>query len=217
MDLSEMRERYTKAKLTREILANDPFEQFRQWFEVAREAGIAEPNAFGLATASADGAPSQRIVLLKYFDGEGFVFFTNYGSAKAREIGENPRVSMLFPWVALERQVIISGEATRISAAESLRYFIKRPRESQIGAWISEQSSVVSSRSVLESKFAEMKKRFTGGDITLPSFWGGYRVHALAIEFWQGGEGRIHDRFLYTRAEGAAGAGALWKIERLAP
>jgi pyridoxamine 5'-phosphate oxidase len=150
-------------------------------------------------------------VLLKYFDGRGFVFFTNYESRKAREIAANPRVCAIFPWITLERQVIIQGGAEKISTAESLRYFASRPRESQIGAWVSNQSQVISSRKFLMQKLAEIRDKFKQGEIPLPSFWGGYRIVPSAIEFWQGGPARLHDRFLYRRQADA------WSIERLSP
>lgn len=209
-----MREEYPADGLRRSSLDDNPFEQFTRWFKDASEAQLCEPNGFSLATAAADpgSAPSARTVLLKYFDAEGFVFFTNYESNKAREIAENPGVCMLFPWLPLHRQVTIKGSAARISAAESLKYFLKRPRDSQLGAWISQQSSVISSRSVLETKFAEVKRRFLKGDISLPSFWGGYRIRPDCFEFWQGGRNRLHDRFSYRRQDDGN-----WNIERLAP
>ena len=164
-----------------------------------------------LATATTDGAPSQRTLLLKMFDERGFVFFTNYGSKKAQQIKENPQVCLLFPWIALERQVIITGTATKTTKTESLKYFISRPLESQLGAWASTQSGKISSRKALQMKFAELKAKFKDGKVPLPSFWGGYRVEPTSIEFWQGGEGRLHDRLLYSRSDGD------WQIERLQP
>lgn len=212
MDLSDMRMDYTKGELRRSSLKDDAFEQFSAWFEQACAADVHEPNAFSLATVGRDGQPSLRTVLLKYFDQEGLVFFTNYESNKAMEIAGNNRVAMLFPWLTMQRQVIVKGSATKVSAAESLKYFLKRPKDSQFGAWISRQSSVISSRHVLESKLAEIKARFSKGDISLPPFWGGFRIKPKSFEFWQGGESRIHDRFLYTRDSGAG-----WRIERLSP
>lgn len=214
MDLSDMRLDYSEGELRRSSLKDDALEQFTTWFDQACEADVHEPNAFSLATVGENGQPSLRTVLLKYFDRDGLVFFTNYESNKAMEIAGNNKVSMLFPWLTLQRQVIIKGRASKVSAAESLKYFLKRPKDSQLGAWISRQSSVISSRSVLESKLAEIKERFTKGDISLPPFWGGYRIEPQSLEFWQGGESRIHDRFLYTRESGGGGA---WNIERLSP
>ncbi|MGL5019345.1 MAG: pyridoxamine 5'-phosphate oxidase, partial [Luteolibacter sp.] len=153
----------------------------------------------------------QRTVLLKYYDPQGFVFFSNYGSRKARQMEENPRVSLLFPWITLERQVIIQGVVEKISTAESLKYFASRPRESQIGAWVSNQSEVITSRKFLMQKLAEIKEKFAHGEIPLPSFWGGYRVVPQTLEFWQGGPARLHDRFLYRHGDGD------WNIERLSP
>ncbi len=212
MDISRFRKEYLKGGLRRADLAADPFDQFERWFRQAVEAGLDEPNAMGLATVDEAGRPTQRTVLLKYFDRTGFVFFTNYESRKARHMAANPEVSLLVPWLPLERQVIINGQASKVSHGESLRYFLSRPRDSQLGAWVSQQSHVISSRSVLEMKLAELKRKFTSGHIPLPSFWGGYRVVPSSIEFWQGGAGRLHDRFLYGRRGQED-----WTIERLAP
>ena len=211
MDLAGFRKEYSDRGLRREHLAPDPVAQFSEWFGHATELQVHEPNAMTLATVDADGMPFQRTVLLKYFDHDGFVFFTNYGSRKAAQIAGNPRVSLLFPWITLERQVIIQGRAEKTSAAESLRYFASRPRESQIGAWVSNQSEVISSRKFLMQKLAEIRDKFQHGEIPLPSFWGGYRVVPETIEFWQGGPARIHDRFLYRRRQDG------WTIERLSP
>ncbi len=190
---------------------NDPFEQFELWFKQAQEAQIIEPNAMSIATASAEGEITIRTVFLKSFDTNGFIFFTNYGSKKAQQIAENSNVALLFPWLKLERQVKIIGTAEKISAAESFKYFATRPRGSQIGAWCSKQSSVISSRSVLLNKFEEIKQKYKDGQIPLPSFWGGFRVIPKKIEFWQGKTNRLHDRFLYTNINNS------WKIERLSP
>ncbi|HEY1121226.1 MAG TPA: pyridoxamine 5'-phosphate oxidase [Haloferula sp.] len=211
MDLSEFRKEYTDRGLRREDLAADPMVQFESWFQQAVELKLHEPNAMSLATVDATGRPLLRTVLLKYFDTNGFVFFTNYQSRKAKHIAENPQVSLLFPWVILERQVIVQGRAEKISAAESLKYFSSRPRESQLGAWVSDQSSVISSRKLLMQKLAEIKDKFAHGEVPLPSFWGGFRVIPETIEFWQGGSARLHDRFFYEKKDGA------WDIERLSP
>ncbi len=197
--------------LSRKELNENPFKQFELWFNEAIASGIAEPNAFALATAAENGQPSLRTVLLKVFDEDGFVFYTNFESKKAIEMDGNPMVSMLFPWLDLQRQVKISGRVQKISTSESLKYFLSRPRGSQIGAWTSQQSSVVSTRSLLLAKFDEMKRKFDDKEVPLPSFWGGYRIVPSSIEFWQGRENRLHDRFLFSNIEGE------WKIERLAP
>lgn len=206
-----MREEYGSRVLRRKDLAEEPIAQFEQWFAEAREAQLHEPNALTLSTMGLDGYPSSRTVLLKFFDAQGFVFYTNYGSDKAKEIEALPKAAILFPWLQLERQVRIEGDVEKVSAAESLKYFASRPRESQIGAWVSDQSSVIDSRALLLNKMAELKAKFQGGDVPLPSFWGGYRVIPQRIEFWQGGKGRVHDRFRYTRESDS------WTIERLAP
>lgn len=212
MDLTTLREEYTRNGLTKDELETNPFQQFQKWFQQATEAELPEPNAMSLATASATGEPSIRTVLLKYFDQQGFVFFTNYESRKAQQIEENPQVALLFLWLPLERQVKIQGTATKISTAESFSYFTSRPRGSQLGAWCSAQSSVISSRKLLEMKFEELKHKFKHGEIPLPSFWGGYRIVPKRFEFWQGRRNRLHDRFAYTlKGE------TLWEIERLAP
>ena len=211
MDLADFRKEYSDRGLKRDELNADPIAQFSSWFHQATELGLHEPNAMTLATVDETGMPYQRTVLLKYYGPEGFVFFTNYGSRKAKQIEQNPRVSLLFPWVTLERQVIIQGRVEKISSAESLKYFATRPRESQIGAWVSNQSDVITSRKFLMQKLAEVREKFSKGEIPLPSFWGGYRVVPQQIEFWQGGPARLHDRFLYRRSESA------WEIDRLSP
>jgi len=211
MDIGDMRRDFESEGLDREHLNDDPVMQFEIWFEDARKAGILEPNAMSLATTGSDGLPDLRTVLLKYFDDRGFVFYTNYGSRKAREIDENPQAALLFPWIGLNRQLRIQGAVEKVSKAESLRYFSSRPRGSQIGAWVSEQSQVITSRGLLEQKINEMKQKFSSGEVPLPDFWGGYRVVPERIEFWQGRPSRLHDRFEYIR-EGNA-----WTIHRLQP
>jgi len=209
-DVAELRRSYTRDGLRRGDLDPDPVGQFRKWFGEAVAAELVEPNAMVLATT--DGKrPSTRTVLLKAYDERGFVFFTNYESRKAREMAAVANVSLLFPWYPLERQVGIIGKAERISAAESLAYFTSRPHGSRLGAWVSQQSAVINSRKFLEMKWDEMKRKFADGEIPLPSFWGGFRVVPSEVEFWQGRENRLHDRFCYTRS------GDVWTIERLAP
>lgn len=211
MDIGHFRREYLRSGLEHDDLQDRPVDQFSLWFDQARDTDIPDPNAMVLATVSNDGKPSQRTVLLKYFDEDGFVFFTNKESRKAREIKANPNVNLHFVWLELERQISIAGIAAPITSKESARYFMSRPRNSQIAAWVSNQSSMISSRALLIQKFKEMKQKFSNGDVPLPSFWGGYRVKPSSIEFWQGRENRLHDRFLYTRKDD------IWQAERLAP
>ena len=213
MDLSQFRREYLKGGLSRSGLNADPILQFTEWFDQARKTEISDPTAMSLATVGSGGQPSQRTVLLKYYDEKGFVFFTNFESRKARELKDNPQVSLLFAWLDLERQVKIKGIASRISVAESAKYFMTRPKESQMAAWVSSQSQILSSRQVLSQKFQEMKRKIGEGKIPLPSFWGGFRVEPVEIEFWQGRKNRLHDRFLYSRKSDSND----WTIERLAP
>ena len=212
IDLRSLRKEYTQSGLTKSSLDSNPIKQFETWFGQVRDAGIVEPNAMSLTTVGAKGEPSVRTVLLKGYDDEGFVFYTNYQSAKARDIEENNRVALLFPWLALERQVIIRGIAEKVSTERSLEYFSTRPRGSQLGAWASEQSTIISSREELEATFSALKLRFSEGPIPLPDFWGGYRVIPSSIEFWQNRTDRMQDRFIYNKQESGR-----WAIDRLTP
>jgi pyridoxamine 5'-phosphate oxidase len=199
--------------LRRADLDPDPYREFEKRFKLAVESGIPEPNAMCLATVDEDCQPWVRTVLLKTYDAHGFVFFTNYESRKARHIAGHPGVAMSFPWFALGWEVKVTGEAVRVSLAESAKYFATRPRGSQIGAWASPQSRIISSRSLLDAKVAEMMRKLHDQEVPLPSFWGGYRVQPSTIEFWQARTNRLHDRFLYSRAQ----ADDVWRIDRLAP
>ena len=205
-----MRRRYSSTRLLENHVAPDPLDEFRHWLQEAIRAGVSEPNAMVLATVGPNGQPSTRNVLLKGIEDGGFVFYTNLESRKAAELAANPRVSLCFPWVAMERQVVVCGEASRVSAEASRAYWVTRPRESQVGAWASRQSSVITSRAELEASAVEVGARFPG-EIPLPDFWGGYRVVPHEVEFWQGGPGRLHDRLRYRRH------GDTWIVERLAP
>lgn len=212
MNVSDLRRSATGFSLDRDDLDADPIVQFEDWFRYACENVPMDPNAFSISTVDGQNRPSSRTVLLKYFDDNGFVFFTNFGSKKAEHIESNPHVAMLFFWAGAARQVKIRGTAARIPASETLKYFLSRPRGSQIGAWVSAQSSVISSRSLLESEFQKLKKKFKNKEVPLPSFWGGYRVVPYEVEFWQGRRNRLHDRFQYTKQDDNS-----WTIERLAP
>ena len=208
-DLSNLRKEYLQSGIIKEDLSQNPIEQFSVWFSQAMEANIIEPSAMSLATS--DDSIGIRTVLLKYFDERGFVFFTNYESKKSKQIQNNPQAAILFPWLALERQVKVIGSVEKITKLESFKYFSSRPKDSKLGAWSSQQSSKISSRSVLAEQFASMKKKFSSGEIPLPDFWGGYRVIPKSIEFWQGRENRLHDRFIYELSSGQ------WTISRLSP
>jgi len=212
MDVSSLRRSSTGLTLEREDLDDDPIRQFEVWFRAACDSDQLDPNAMSLATVDAAGRPASRTVLLKYFDAVGLVFFTNLSSSKSAQIASNANVSLLFFWPTLARQVSIRGTAARISNKETLRYFVTRPRGSQIGAWVSMQSSVITTRSILEAKFDEMKRKFADKEVPLPSFWGGYRVTPCELEFWQGRRNRLHDRFLYSLDDDSS-----WDIERLSP
>jgi pyridoxamine 5'-phosphate oxidase len=210
-DISNLRRNYTLKELSKSATDNDPFQQFFKWMDEAINASIIEPNAMSVATVSADGIPSIRTVLLKGFDEKGFVFYTNYNSAKAKEIELNPNVSILFFWKELERQVRVKGRAEKTDPHESEVYFNSRPLESRLGAWASEQSSIIAGRELLEQKYAGYKERYKGKEIPLPPFWGGYRIIPSSFEFWQGRTSRLHDRILYTKT------GEEWEKVRLQP
>lgn len=209
--VSDLRREYTRAGLCEADLAPDPVDQFRQWFDEMLEASLYEPNAMTLATATPDGRPSARVVLLKGFDERGFVFYTNYEGRKSRELEANPNCTLTFYWGELERQVRIEGRAVKVPDEESDAYFATRPRGSQLGAWASEQSRPVEGRGKLEERLRELEAEYAGREIPRPPFWGGYRVEPQRIEYWQGRENRLHDRLLYTRREDG------WEIQRLQP
>ncbi len=211
MDLEDVRREYLIGGLQREDLFDSPFKQFETWMAQAIKSEIADPTAMTLATVDSGGQPSQRIVLLKHFSEQGFVFYTNYNSVKAKEIEGNPKVSVHFPWHMMERQVKVMGTVEKVSTAQSLKYFLSRPRESQIAAWASKQSEGISSRSMLLNQIESIKQKFQKGEVPLPDFWGGYRVKPVLFEFWQGGGSRLHDRFQFRLT------GDEWGIERLAP
>ncbi|WP_370981606.1 pyridoxamine 5'-phosphate oxidase [Agaribacterium sp. ZY112] len=211
MDLESIRREYIAEGLSRERLADEPLAQFELWMQQAIDAGLKDPTAMTLATVDAEGWPNQRIVLLKHFDEQGFVFFTNYASNKSKDLELNPKACAHFPWHMMERQVKVQGRAEKISHTDSLRYFLSRPRESQLAAWASKQSHRINSRQFLLSQFDAMKRKFAAGDVPLPDFWGGYRIVIERVEFWQGRENRLHDRFQYSLNEGQ------WQVERLAP
>lgn len=212
-DPAVMREQYRSTALDEQALAQGPMEQFARWFAEAAAAALLEPNAMVVSTATPGGRPSSRTVLLKKYDERGFVFFTNYASRKGREIDANPQVSLLFPWHALARQVIVSGTAVRIGRAETASYFHSRPHGSQLGAWASDQSAVIPSRGDLVRRYEELAARHPeGSEVPVPGHWGGIRVVPEAVEFWQGHENRLHDRLRYVTEEHGG-----WRVERLAP
>ena len=211
MDLESFRREYLFGGLHRNDLHEDPIEQFSIWMQQSLDLGISDPTAMTLSTVASSGQPSQRIVLLKNFDGRGFVFYTNYESRKAKELNGNPKVSLLFPWNQIDRQIKICGEAQKLSAKESREYFVSRPKGSKIAAIASKQSSVIGSRAALMDEFEALNRKYKEEEPPFPAFWGGYRVQASEIEFWQGGADRLHDRFRYLRDDQS------WRIDRLAP
>ena len=221
MDLGKLdsiaaaREEYTRGGLVESDLLPDPIAMFRRWYDEAHEVGLHEPNAMVVSTVSADFAPSARLVLLKGVSEQGFVFYTNTGSRKGTELAGNPRVALLFPWHPLERQVRVDGTATLLPRAEVDAYFAVRPRGSQLGAWASHQSSVVSGREELAAAYDDAERRYADGDVPTPDEWGGYLVHPESVEFWQGRPGRMHDRLVYRRSVDSGPDG--WRTERLAP
>ena len=210
VDLTKLRIELRKRGLSRSNLNDDPVKQFSLWFTEAIDSGIVEPSAMSLATAD-ESEIGIRTVLLKYFDDKGFVFYTNYKSKKSRQIETRPEAALLFSWLTLERQIKIVGSVEKVSSLESIKYFASRPKDSQIGAWASKQSTTISSRDILQSQFESMKQKFSSGEVPLPDFWGGYRVIPRTIEFWQGRESRLHDRFVYQRNKDG------WTISRLSP
>ncbi|MDX3773303.1 pyridoxamine 5'-phosphate oxidase [Chromatiaceae bacterium AAb-1] len=216
MKIDDIRRSYVKHRLDPEQLDADPVIQFEKWLKDAITAELPDPTAMCVATVDAEGQPSQRLVLLKDVSPAGFVFYTNLGSRKAQELTANPKVSLHFPWHPLERQVIVYGTASRVPDTQVLKYFLSRPKESQLAAWASEQSRPVSARQVLMQKFAEIKHKFEHGEVPVPSFWGGFVVKPHKIEFWQGGEHRLHDRFMYSLSPKPDGSHN-WTIERLCP
>jgi len=212
MDLSELRQSYTKGCFSEEDLLYSPFAQFEKWFQQAVDAKLEEPNAMCLATVNPDGQPSTRVVLLKDFTEKGLTFYTNYESRKAGELEANSKAGANFLWLPLQRQVNVAGRVERVSKAESLKYFLSRPFGSQLGAWTSPQSKVIISRSVLEAKLDQMKRKFVEGKVPLPDNWGGYRIVPESFEFWQGRPNRLHDRFMYR-----LDTQGHWSSKRLAP
>lgn len=212
MKLDDFRREYLQSGLSREELADDPITQFDRWLKQAIDANISDPTAMVVATVDAEGQPSQRIVLLKDVSSAGFVFYTNLESHKAKDLAQNQKISLHFPWHSLERQVKVCGVAEQLPRRTVMKYFLSRPKESQLAAWASQQSARISSKQALMSKFNEIKQRFSDGNITLPEFWGGYLVKPNSVEFWQGGEHRLHDRFMYTRQDND-----LWDINQLQP
>lgn len=213
-ELADLRQEYTYAGLDEAGLAPDPVEQFRRWFAAWHEVAVGDPNAMVVSTATPDGRPSVRTVLLRALDADGFVFFSNYESRKGRELAANPHAALLFPWHPLGRQVIVEGPATRLDGAASDAYWATRPRGSQLAAMASPQSQVIADRSVVDERWAQLDAELGHGDVPRPANWGGFRVRHERVEFWQGRERRMHDRLVYRR-DAAQPAG--WRVERLAP
>jgi pyridoxamine 5'-phosphate oxidase len=212
MTLADLRSDYALAGLNEKDLARDPFRQFEKWFQEAEAAKIREPNAMVLSTADGDARPSSRTVLLKGLDGRGFVFYTSYESRKGRALERNPLASLLFPWIALERQVIVEGPVAKVAREESETYFHSRPRPSQLAAWAAQQSSIVTGRAALDDGFKALERKYAGQPVPVPPHWGGYRLSPETVEFWQGRRSRLHDRLRYRRASDGG-----WMVERLAP
>jgi pyridoxamine 5'-phosphate oxidase len=211
VEMAAQRQEYSVQGLRRIDLDPDPFKQFGTWFTAAVEAGVRDVNAMTLATVSPDGQPTGRVVLLKGYGHDGFVFYTNYHSEKGQHLEKNPRAGLVILWKELERQVRIDGVVQKIPREESIRYFHSRPVGSQLGAWVSHQSEVIDARRVLDARLAELTERYAGQEIPLPPHWGGYRVRPDRFEFWQGRPNRLHDRFRYTREDKS------WRLERVAP
>ncbi|MEU7552404.1 pyridoxamine 5'-phosphate oxidase [Streptomyces sp. NPDC044571] len=212
IDPATMRKQYRSEIVHEDGLAEDPMRQFAVWFQQAADSHLFEPNAMVVSTATPDGRPSSRTVLLKQFDERGFVFYTNYASRKGRELDANPHIALLFPWHPIARQVIVTGTASRTGRDETAAYFRSRPHGSQLGAWASEQSAVIASRAELDRRYAELEERYPEGEqVPVPPEWGGIRIVPEEVEFWQGHENRLHDRLRYVRE------GGKWRIERLCP
>ncbi|OCH05436.1 pyridoxamine 5'-phosphate oxidase [Aliivibrio fischeri] len=211
MELEDIRRDYSLGGLRRADLPQEPVDLFELWLKQAVEAKLTDPTAMTVATVDENGQPFQRIVLLKHFDKTGFVFYTNLSSRKAQQLEHHSKISLHFPWHPLERQVHITGTAEKLTALENMKYFTSRPKESQIAAWASKQSSRLTARAALEGKYLELKQKFAKGEIPVPKFWGGFRIKIDSIEFWQGGDHRLHDRFLYSKDQND------WQIDRLAP